>query len=377
MTREDGNYGAFCSAVPFQRATAAECSLCLWSRDRPEFTVSLARRGIAGDQRNPVDCLGKKGSRGRSSFPAYDSLTDPTFPHRTRKWIQLTVSRRQLTAQRHQTQDYIKALPASSSWAMRENERATRPGSRLGNDRSVHGGLPADLDSTRPPKDNAAVPHTVRLRYGPTAASHSFGGEVHAERPHSRGDDARGRSNASFRTHTRSPLYTASGLSASCVRAPSESLPAEMAAEIAVHGWLAEIPLIPQGMVKETTLSMRYFYLGRTGLLSWSRSFNLAHRPSASDEPPPAIHAGRIESFRSAFELYVCSTRSELEFEITLTPPSTATGGAHDSEGNAAPVVLQLRAEKAINRTAWLESLFMVTSARRLMERGLIPSSFH
>ena len=129
-------------------------------------------------------------------------------------------------------------------------------------------------------------------------------------------------------------------------------------------------------MVKETTLSMRYFFLGRTGLLSWSRSFNLAHRPSASDDPPPPVHAGRIESFRSAFELYVCSTRSELEFEITLTPPASGSGLVHDREEDAAraPVVLQLRADKAIDRTAWLESLFMVTSARRLMERGLIPA---
>ncbi len=338
--------------------------------------MSLAVRGVAGDKRNPTDCLGKKGSRGRSSFPAYDSLSDPTFPHRTRQWIQHTVARRQRAAERLQAEEYIKALPASSSWAMRENERAARPSSRLGRDRSLHSASAADLDSTRPPKDNAAVPHIVRLHHGPAAASHSFGGEIHTARPHSRGDDSRGRSSTSFKTHTRSPLYTTSGLSASCVRAPAENLPAEMAAEIAVHGWLSEIPLIPQGMVKETTLSMRYFYLGRTGLLSWSKSFNLAHRPSASDEPPPPIHAGRIESFRSAFELYVCSTRSELEFEITLTPPSHGADDAHDTQHDSAavPVVLQLRAEKAVDRTAWLESLFMVTSARRLMERGLIPS---
>lgn len=288
------------------------------------------------------------------------------------------MAHRQRTIDRHGPANYIQALPASSSWAMRENERASRPSSRLARDGRLHSASAVDLDCTRPPKDNAAVPHIVRLHHGPAAASHSFGGEVHSERPHSRSDDSRGRRNASFKTHTRSPLYTSSGLSASCVRAPAESLPAEMAAEIAVHGWLSEIPLLPQGMVKETTLSMRYFYLGRTGLLSWSQSFNLAHRPSASDEPPPPIHAGRIESFRSAFDLYVCSTRSELEFEITLMPPTNGADGVYatqdDDSSAAAPVVLQLRAEKAINRTAWLESLFMVTSARRLMERGLIPS---
>ena len=113
----------------------------------------------------------------------------------------------------------------------------------------------------------------------------------------------------------------------------------------------------------------RYFYLSRSGLLSWSQSYNLAHRPSASDEPPLPIHGARIESFRSAFELYICSTQSELEFEISLSPPAVEEGGAA-----AQPMVLQLRAEKAINRTSWLESLFMVTSAQRLLERGLIPS---
>ena len=344
--------------------------------------MSLAVRGVAGDKRNPTDCQGKQGSRGRSSFPAYDSLADPTFPHRTRQWIEQTVTRAQRIVEQHAADDYIRSLPTSSSWAMRENERAVRPSSRLGRDgvleRSLRGASASDLESTRPPKDNAAVPHIVRIHHGPAAASHSFGGEVHSERPHSRGDDSRGRSKTGFKTHTRSPLYTMSGLSASCLRAPSENLPADMAAEIAVHGWCSEIPLIPQGMVKETTLSMRYFYLGRTGLLSWSQSFNLAHRPSASDEPPPPIHGGRVESFRSAFELYVCSTRSELEFEITLAPPSGASMGGDESGSvgveEPRPVVLQLRAEKAINRTAWLESLFMVTSARRLMERGLIPS---
>lgn len=287
-------------------------------------------------------------------------------------WIEGTVTRQQRRADRMATQQYLAALPSASSWAMCQNERSIRPGSRLGRDAmaaSMRGSSSVDLDSSAAPKDNAATPHIVRISHVPQSASHSFGGEVHTDRPHSRGDESRGRSREGFRTHTRSPLYTTSGLSASSLRGPSENLPAQMAAEFAVHGWLSEIPLVPQGTVKMTTLSMRYFYLSRSGLLSWSQSYNLAHRPSASDEPPLPIHGARIDSFRSAFELYICSTQSELEFEISLSPPAVKEGGAA-----AQPMVLQLRAEKAINRTSWLESLFMVTSAQRLLERGLIPS---
>ena len=109
--------GALCLTVPAQ-PTRAQSSFDSFNderrrklRDRPAFAVSLAARGVAGDRRNPTvrnraqsapnlapnrsdlpsnldlelglnclqtadaqDCLGKKGSRGRSSFPHYVNL---------------------------------------------------------------------------------------------------------------------------------------------------------------------------------------------------------------------------------------------------------------------------------------------------------------
>ena len=344
---------------------AATADLAPARRERPQFHVSLKRRGVAGDRRNPTDCLGKLGSRGCSSFPAYDSLADPTFPTRTRQWIQQTMQRRRSRAERRAHADFVKALPASSTWAMSQNERSIRPGSRLSSREGPRQdtSLRDEGGQSRPPADRV-----MRMDHTPTDSSHSFGGEVHASRPNSRGDQGGGRGG-------RAPQYTSSGLSASGLRAPGLSLPAQMAAEVAVQGWLSEVPLVPQGRGevgdKPNALLGRYFYLSRTGLLSWSNAFLPAQRPAASDEPPPPVHGARIDRFSSQFELYVCSTRPDLELELQLVPPAGEDG---ESVLGAAGPVLQLRADRAVERTRWLEVLFMVTSAQRLIERGFLPA---
>ena len=83
------------------------------------------------------------------------------------------------------------------------------------------------------------------------------------------------------------------------------------------------------------------------------------------------MHGARIDRFSSQFELYVCSTRPDLELELQLVPPAGEDG---ESVLGAAGPVLQLRADRAVERTRWLEVLFMVTSAQRLIERGFLPA---